>query len=336
MTMRVALDTSPLRLTRAGTARYLRTLLEELEGRDDIDIAPVSWGGGGRITAGVRDAAWYPLALPLTARRGGFDLLHCPSYRGPFRSPTPLVVTVHDLALLRHPELFNRWSRGYGRLAVRRVIRAARLVIAVSDFTRCELLELLDVEAGKIRVVPNGISAMFSPDGPAADGDYVLAVGTLEPRKNLRRLIEATRGLDAELRIVGRRGWGGVEVAEPHVRWLGEVSDEELPALYRGARCLAYPSLYEGFGYPVVEGMACGTPVATSRGGAAEEIAGAAAVLVDPLDPASIRAGIEEAAARREELVPKGLARAQAFAAARFAAGTLAVYREALGNPDVA
>jgi alpha-1,3-rhamnosyl/mannosyltransferase len=330
--MRVGIDLSPLRLTRAGTARYLRILLGELEGRDDVEITPISWGGSGRFTAAVRDAAWYPLGLSRAARR--LDVLHCPSYRAPFRSQTPVVVTVHDLALLRHPEVFNRWSRTYGRFAVPRVVRGARRVIAVSEFTRSELVELLDVDADRIRVVLNGISGLFTPEGPAGEGDYVLAVGTLEPRKNLHRLIEATRRLDAELWIVGRRGWGDVDVDEGRVRWLGEVPDEELAVLYRGARCVAYPSLYEGFGYPVVEGMACGVPVVTSVGGATEEIAGGAAVLVDPLDPESIRAGIEEAIANRDELVPKGIARAQAFAPDRFAEATLAVYREALGNPD--
>ncbi len=331
--MHVGVDVSPLRLTRAGTARYLSILLAELERRDDVQLDQIAWGGGGRVTAAVRDAAWYPLGLPRAARHA--DLLHCPSYRAPVRSATPLVVTVHDLALLRHPEVFNRWSRAYGRLSVPRVARAARIVIAVSEFTRDELVGLLDVPAERIRVVPNGISAVFTPEGLAGEGDYVLAVGTLEPRKNLPRLIEATSGLDAELRIVGARGWGEVSVDESRVRWLGEVPDEELAVLYRGARCVAYPSLYEGFGYPVVEAMACGTPVVTSAGGATEEIAGGAAVLVDPLDPASIRAGIEEATARRDELVPNGLARAKAFAPDRFADATVAVYREALRDPDV-
>ncbi|MEP6976886.1 MAG: glycosyltransferase family 1 protein [Thermoleophilia bacterium] len=332
--MRVAIDLSPLRLTRAGTARYLRILLDELEGRDDVEVAPIAWGGAGRATAALRDAAWYPLGLPRAAREA--DLLHCPSYRAPLRSTTPLVVTVHDLALFRHPEVFNRWSRAYGRFAVPRVVRAARLLIAVSEFTRDELVELLAVDRERIRVVPNGISTVFRPDGPAAEGDYVLAVGTLEPRKNLPRLIEATRGLDAELRIVGAPGWGDVDVGESHVHWLGEVPDEELAVLYRGARCVAYPSLYEGFGYPIAEAMACGTPVVTSAGGATEEIAGGAAVLVDPLDAESIRAGIEDAIARRGALVPQGLERAKAFAPDRFAAATVDVYREALRNPNVA
>ncbi len=333
MTMRVGIDLSPLRLTRAGTARYLRILLAELEQRDGVRLDQIAWGGNGRVTAAIRDAVWYPLGLPRAARHA--DLLHCPSYRAPFGSTTPLVVTVHDLALLRHPEVFNRWSRAYGRLAVPHVVRAARLVIAVSEFTRDELVELLDLAPERIRVVRNGISAMFTPEGAAGEGDYVLAVGTLEPRKNLPRLIDATAGLDAELRIVGARGWGDVKVDESRVRWLGEVPDEELAVLYRGARCVAYPSLYEGFGYPVVEAMACGTPVVTSTGGATEEIAGGAAVLVDPLETESIRAGIEAAIAHRDELVPKGLARANAFAPDRFADATVAVYREALRDPDV-
>jgi len=118
-----------------------------------------------------------------------------------------------------------------------------------------------------------------------------------------------------------RLGGGGV-------RWLGEVTDPQLAELYRGARCLAYPSLYEGFGFSVLEAMACGTPVVTSAGGATEEIAGGVAVLVDPLDPSSIAAGIEEAVGRRQELAALGRERARAFSWERTAAATAAVYRE--------
>ena len=140
----------------------------------------------------------------------------------------------------------------------------------------------------------------------------MLAVGTLEPRKNLARAVEAAQLAGVELRVVGAPGWGGVEVPG----WAGRVDDDELAALYRGARCLVFPSLYEGFGLPVLEAMACGTPVVTTRGGATEEVAGGAAVLVDPLDPDAIAAGIAEAKRRRDEL-----RRARARARARRSPG---------------
>jgi glycosyltransferase involved in cell wall biosynthesis len=315
--VRVGIDVSPLLQTRAGTARYLRGLL------DRNDYAQLAFGGPGRVSAAVRDAFWYPLGLPRLAR--GLDVLHCPTFRGPFRSAVPVVVTVHDLAVLRHPGSFNQWTRRYSRLAVPRVARAARRVVAVSEFTRREVVELLRVPEERIRVIPNGVGPPFEPEGAAARGDYVLAVGTLEPRKNLGAAEAAARRAGIELRVAGARGWGGVEADG----WLGRVSDDELAALYRGARCLVYPSLYEGFGLPVLEAMACGTPVVTSAGGATEEVAGGAAVLVDPRDPASIAAGIQEAVSRRDELAARGLERARAFAWDRVAAETWRVYEEA-------
>jgi glycosyltransferase involved in cell wall biosynthesis len=325
--IRVALDVSPLVQTRAGTARYLKALLRELQRRDDVDVTTLSFGRDTRLSTLARDAVWYPFAL---GRRRNAELLHCPTYRGPVRSALPLVVTVHDLAVLRHPHAFNRWSRLYGPRVVPRVLAAARRVIAVSEFTKRELIELLRVPEDKIRVVPNGVDGTFTPDGPAEGGEYVLAVGTLEPRKNLPRLVEAMRRSDVELRVVGAQGWGGVEVGGNGVRWLGEVSDSELARLYRGARCVAYPSLYEGFGIPVLEAMACGAPVVTSRGTAMEEIADGAAVLVDPNDPAELAAGIDRATAERDVLVARGLDRASAFRWDAVAEATVAVYREAV------
>jgi glycosyltransferase involved in cell wall biosynthesis len=325
--MRAAIDVSPLVQTRAGTARYLNALLRELRRREDVEVLPRSFGRGDRVSTLARDAVWYPLAL---GRAHGADLLHCPTYRGPLRSALPLVVTVHDLAVLRHPETFNRWTRTYSPRVVPHVLRAATRVIAVSEFTRRELVELLRVRDDKIRVVPNGVDAEFTSEGPRAEGDYVLTVGTLEPRKNLERLVDAAQRTDVELRVVGARGWGGVEVGGNGVRWLGEVDDAELARLYRGALCVAYPSLYEGFGIPVLEAMASGAPVVTSRGTAMEEVADGAAVLVDPSDPADIAAGIERAAAERDTLVARGLQRARAFTWEGVAAATVGVYREAV------
>jgi glycosyltransferase involved in cell wall biosynthesis len=325
--IRAAIDLSPLVQTRAGTARYLKALLRELGRRDDVAVSTRSFGRSDRLSTLARDAVWYPFVL---GRTRNADVLHCPTYRGPLQSALPLVVTVHDLAVFRHPGAFNRWTRTYSPRFVPRVLAAARRIIAVSEFTRRELVELLRVPEEKIRVVPNGVDEEFTREGPAAKGDYVLAVGTLEPRKNLPRLVEAARRSDVELRVVGARGWGGVEVGGNGVRWLGEVSDAELARLYRGARCLAYPSLYEGFGIPVLEAMACGTPVVTTRGTAMEEVADGAAVLVDASDPAELAAGIERAAAERDRLVPRGLERARDFRWDAVAAATVAVYREAV------
>jgi glycosyltransferase involved in cell wall biosynthesis len=324
--IRAVIDVSPLVQTRAGTARYLKALLRELDRRDDVDVGTRSFGRSDRLSTLARDAVWYPFLL---GRENDADVLHCPTYRGPLRAVRPLVVTVHDLAVFRHPETFNRWTRMYSPRVVPRVLHAARLIIAVSDFTRRELVDLLHVPDEKIRVVPNGVDDEFTREGPRADGDYVLAVGTLEPRKNLGRLVEAARRTDVELRVVGARGWGGVDVSGNGVRWLGEVDDAELARLYRGALCVAYTSLYEGFGIPVLEAMACGAPVVTSRGTAMEEVAEGAAVLVDARDPAAIAAGIERAAAERETLVARGLERARAFNWPAVGDATVSVYREA-------
>jgi glycosyltransferase involved in cell wall biosynthesis len=319
--VRVGFDVSPLVQTQAGTARHVRGLLRALDGRPKLELWPLSYGGRGRVSTVLRDSLWYPIALGRGSER--FDVLHCTTFRGPYRSRAPVVLTVHDLAVLRRPEAFRRWHRSTARAALAGV-RGAAAVVAVSEFTKNEVMELLGVPDERIRVVPNGVEPAFTPEGPAADGDYVLAVGTLEPRKNLSRVVEAAASAGRELRVVGARGWGGVAVPG----WTGRVDDGELARLYRGARCAVYASLYEGFGLPVLEAMASGTPVVTSAGGATEEIAGGAAVLVDPTDVEAIAAGIAEAERRREELVPRGLERAAAFTWERSADGVERLWRE--------
>jgi len=329
--LKVGIDVSALALTRAGTARHIRSLLDALED-EDVDVREYAFHGSSRALVPVRDVAWYLGVLPRKARRDGMDLLHCPTQRAPTRSQVPLVVTFHDLAVLRHPETFNRWTRTYSRRELPGVVRAATRLIAVSEFTKRELFDLLDVPPEKVRVIPNAVGPPFTGDGPAGAGDYVLAVSTLEPRKNLSRLVEGYRRAQLNglpLLVAGAAGWGGVRVEGDGVRWLGEVEDEDLARLYRGARAVAYVSLYEGFGLPVLEAMACGAPVVAARNDALEEVSGGAAVLVDPLDPDAIAAGLHEAIDRREQLRPLGLARARVFDWHKVARETAAVYREA-------
>jgi glycosyltransferase involved in cell wall biosynthesis len=322
--MRVGIDVSPLLQTRAGTARYLEGLLPRIE--QLADVQRLSYGGAGTLSTLTRDAWWYPVALPRRAR--GLDVLHCSSFRGPTRSDTPLVVTVLDLAVLRHPEAFNRWTRTYSRVFVPRVVRAAQRVIAISEFTKRELVEVLGVDENRIRIVTPAVEEPFVPDGPSAEGDYVLSVGTLEPRKNLPRVAEAARRAGVELRIVGARGWGGVDVGGDGVRWLGFVPDDELARLYRGALCVAYTSLYEGFGIPALEALACGAAVVTSTGTPMAEFADGVAVLVDPRDTNASASGIREAIDRRDELAALGPARASRFTWQASAEANVGVYKE--------
>jgi glycosyltransferase involved in cell wall biosynthesis len=327
--LRVGLDVSPLALTKAGTARYLTNLLDGLERDTSLETRRYSFGGSGRLTRVARDTVWYPVTLPRRARRGGADVLHCTTMRAPFRSQLPLVVTIHDLAVLRHPETFNRWTRAYSASALPRVARAADAIVVGSDFSRDEVVELLGVPGSKLRVIPYGVGRPFTPEGPVAEGEYVLAVSTLEPRKNLAGLLQGFHRANLEgleLRVVGGKGWGGVTVDGDRIRRLTDVDDEELARLYRGAAAVAYVSLYEGFGLPVLEAMACARPVVAPSGRPYSEFAKGVAFEVDPLDPESIAEGLRQAVASGTQ--PAGPRRAADFSWERAVQAHIDLYRE--------
>jgi glycosyltransferase involved in cell wall biosynthesis len=327
--LRVGLDVSPLALTKAGTARYLTSLLDGLDAEPEVEVHRYELDGAGRVKKLRRDALWYRFSLPRAARHDGVDVLHAPTMRAPFGSSVPLVVTIHDLAVLRRPETFNAWTRRYSAYALPRVARAAGAIVVGSEFSRDEVVELLDVPSDRIRVIPYGVGPPFTANGPAADGDYVLTVSTLEPRKNLTRLVEAFRraGLEGlQLRVVGAEGWGDVRVHGDRVHTLSRVNDDELARLYRGAAAVVYVSLYEGFGLPVLEAMACGKPVVAPAGRPYNEFANGIAFEVDPRDVDSIAHGLQQAVASGSQ--PVGVRRASDFTWERAVQAHVELYKE--------
>lgn len=300
---------------------------------------------------------WEQLAQGRALRAVGADLVHGPAFVGPLMTPCPVVITVHDLSFLRYPHLFRPANRLYLSWFTRLSLRRARRVIAVSQHTAEEMVRRLGIGRENIRVVYHGVDTVFHPLPPSEVADFrarrglpdrfVLFVGTLEPRKNLVRLIEAfaRSGTDAGTALVlaGARGWYDKEIfttvertgLQERVLFPGYIPNEELPLWYNAARVFAYPSLYEGFGMPVLEAQACGTPVLTSSTSALPEAAGDGALLVDPTDGEAIADGLHRLLteeALRETLRQRGLAHAARFSWPRTAADTVAVYQEAVGG----
>lgn len=281
---------------------------------------------------------WHSLGRP---RVGQADVIHGTGVAVPPHT-APLVMTVHDLSYLTYPEHFSRGGIRFFRQALRRTRECADLVLCSSRAT-LEHCARVGIPRERLRHVPLGVQAPLVLDGDVdavrtrygLGRPYVLWTGTVEPRKNLPRLLDAFDGLDGdvELVLVGPRGWNEQIRERPRVRMLGFVPAADLGPLYAGAEAFAFPSLMEGFGFPVLEAMAQGTPVVTSLGTSTEELGLDAALLVDPHDVAGIRGAL--ARLLREpslasELAEAGRARAAEYTWARSADLVEAAYRELL------
>ena len=348
-----------------GTALAALRLARELATRSDVALVGVSArhreppAPEFRPTIPVRALplprailyeTWHRLRRPAVERATGpVDVIHATGLALPPRS-APLVVTLHDLAFVDHPEHFSRMGRRFFDSALGIIRREADLVLCSSTATLERCVEI-GLGRDRLRLVPLGVDVEPASEADVArtraayglEGRYVLWVGTVEPRKNLPRLLRAFAAVEteAQLVLVGPQGWNeelGARLAElpasvrERIRVLGFVPHADLAPLYAGAATFAFPSLLEGFGFPVVEAMAQGTPVVTSRGTSTEEIAGDAALLVDPLDLEELAAALQRALDDAElaaRLGERGRLRAARYTWARSADLVLDAYREA-------
>jgi len=366
--LRVGIDGRGFSSPAAGVRRYVSGLVPALlDLGEPVDIVALG-GSSGAVPPGLGrvDEPWHPpsnlgwsaVGLPRAAARAGVDVIHAPAYTAPLWSRVPTVLTIHDVSYERHPEWYPYRRDLLRRAFYRRSARAAAHVLTDSEFSAGEIAAAYLIPRERITVVPLGVSTNFTPRGHEAAGPlpagitspFLLHVGDLHERRNLsivvNALLEARRlpslppftlvlaGVDRGVGV-GLRALATHGKAPDALVCLGTVTDNQLLALYRGASALVYPSRYEGFGLPVLEAMACGTPVIASRAASIPEVLGDAGVLLDPDDGP----GWAEAIARvlrdddaRARMSARGLARASEFTWARTARLTLDVYRRVAGR----
>ncbi len=377
---RIAIDYTPAFEQSAGIGRYARELTDALAALDAGDDYRLFVAGARRAQlpqppgpnfqwkATPLKPRWLArlwqrarIPLPVECFTGRIDLFHATDFVLPPTLPgTKNLLTVHDLSFERVPEAASPPLKAYLDVVVPRSVARADHVLADSAATKADLVALYDCPGEKISVLYSGVGERFRPveDRKAVEKvlrkyglagiNYILSVGTVQPRKNYSRVVEAlaqlrSGELDLHYAIAGGRGWLDAEMKRTiertamtdFVHLLGFAEDEQLPALYGGARMLLMPSLYEGFGLPVLEAMACGTPVITSNLSSLPEVAGEAALLVDPYDVSAIGAAIraiDRDAETRKRLVAAGFQQATKFTWTRAAAQLRTIYQDLLDS----
>lgn len=374
--LRVLIDAHMVGERETGNETYIIHLIRALRELDEeIEIiAAVAHPDAAEAALGppdatchyhrVSDSPWKRLSweLPRLARREKADLLHV-TYTGPFGAGCPTVVSVHDVAYRVNPTWFSPRDRRVLAFGIGLTVRRAARVITISEHARSEILRFLKLPGEQVIVTLLAASPVYRrlPDEQITSfdfqklgirGPYALAVGNLQPRKNLLRLVEAfaeaiqRAPLPHQLVLVGKAQWRESEVVtlieklglSDRVLFTGYVSDEDLVTLYNNASLFAYPSLYEGFGLPVLEAMACGAPVLTSTAASIPEVAGDAAIMVDPYDTHAIASGLIEILgdpATQSRLRKSGLQQARRFTWRATAEATLAIYRAAAKQQSV-
>lgn len=362
--IRVALDAHVVGRRQTGNETYIVNLAEALAAHPDVaplvyidaaaDWAPSTAVDVRRLTARTPFLR-IPIELPLRARWDRADLLHV-QYVAPLASGLPLVTTIHDLSFEDVPGIFPRRTELRLRWFVRRSAGRSSAVVTISEFTKSRLVHHYGLDPARIFVTPLAVAARWHPLAPGErarrlrglglSAPFVLAVGNMHPRKNIPRLVRAMAHArrvagDLHLVLVGSRGWRSQEIdtaidAVDGRSWIhlpGHVDDDALQALYGESHVMAYPSMYEGFGLPVLEALACGAIVVAGNATATPEVAGDAAVLVDPTEDEALIDGLIRAATDetlRTRLAAAGPRHAAWFTWDRCAEGTVAAYRMAL------
>jgi glycosyltransferase involved in cell wall biosynthesis len=369
--VRVLFDLSPASFYPGGIGVYTHQLAAARQhfAAAGVELLPTDlppWmrpDGRKGLAHKYRVAAWdsyyMQAVLPARARAAGAELLHAPGFRAPVWPSMPQVVTILDASPLRFPGLFRRRDVLLLGMYMRRAAQRARHIVTISEHSKGEIMQHLGVAPERITVTYLAAGVAFTPVAAAVvratlerlniQAPYILCVGNVEPRKNLMRVIEAFATLRREGRphtlvLVGKAGALAAPViaaleqsgVADAVRLTGFVAEDDLAALYTGAAAFVYPSLYEGFGIPPLEAMACGCPVITSNSSSLPEVVGDAALQVDPLDLHAITAALArllDDPGLGDDLRGRGLARARTFSWRRCAEQTAAAYRRALAAP---
>ena len=370
--MHIAIDAHSVGAQLAGNESYVTNLIEALaeidsENRYTVYVSkPEARERFGnrwpnftlRFTLPHTPLVRVPLTLSRELRRHPVDLLHV-QFTAPPLSPCPIVASIHDLSFEHLPQTFKRRSRMQLRLTVRHTARKAARILALSEYTRNDIIKTYGVEAERVSITPLAASRLFTPITEPSElsrvrstygmkRDYILAVGSIQPRKNLPRLINAYAHLRSlrpqaklpQLALVGKNAWlykETLQAAKQHgfaddIIFTGYVPEADLPPLYTGATCFVYPSYFEGFGLPVLEAMQCGTPVIAGNRTSLPEVVGDAGLLVDPFDEKALAAAMARVidnANLAAELRVKGLQRAGNFSWQETARLTLQAYKQA-------
>lgn len=364
---KIGIDLSVANINQAGTAIYACSLvdaLRHLDTKNEYQIFAVKQQRDmskrktlrTRLKTICRDIVWTHGILPWQVHRAKVDILHMPANVIPLLSPCPTVVTILDTTILQTPRNFPFWHRNYSRLFIPWTAKYASMILTISQQSKQDIVKQLNVAPDKVVVTYLAASPRFRTISEREISEarerygldsFILTVGTLEPRKNLIRLLQAfalfrQRGFSHQLVHAGPRGWLFEDVLagvrrlglDDSVRFLGRVPLEDLVGLYNAASVFVYPSLYEGFGLPVLEAMACGCPVITSNASSLPEVVGEAGIMVDPYNVQWLADAIQqvlEDTVLAQDIRQRGLERAKLFSWQRCARETLAVYHQVLG-----